>query len=166
MKGISMEEKQEIKKERKKIMQEIIGNYKVYKHADVMKIFEKEYGMVVSQASVSRYIDDLGIEKDSKGKYVLGQKVALNKEANNLLRILKSADGAIVIGDWESLMLKMKPTYVEAVAEQIEQLFEIENIDIHIFPGFNGSMLIYFDKEDAKRVKSILKKVVSYYLED
>lgn len=162
-----MEEKQKIKKERKKIVEKIIEEHVVYKHAEVRQIFKKEYGLDVAQATISRYFDELGIQKDpNKGHYVLGQKVALNKEANKLLRVLKSADGTIVNGDWESLMLKMKSTYVEAVAEQIEQLFEIENIDIHIFPGFSGSMLIYFDKEDAKRVQSILKKVVGYYQED
>lgn len=159
-----MEEKQKIKKERKKILKEIITKNKVYKQAEVRQIFKKEYGLDVAQATISRYFDELGIQKDSKkGHYILGQKVVLNTEGNKLLRVLKSAEGKIVDGDWDSLMLKMKPAYVEAVAEQIEQLFKIKDIDIYIFPGFRGTMLIYFDKADEKKVKGYLKKIVGTY---
>lgn len=167
MKGITMEEKQKNKRERKRILQEIVEKHAVYNHLDVQKIFKKEYGMEIAQSSISRYIKELAIGKDLKtAQYVLGKKIARKKEANRLVSILNSADGVLVEGDWESLMLKMKPTYVEAVAEQMEQLFAVESIDIHIFPGFNGSVLIYFDKADAKRVKSFMKQVVEYYQQD
>ena len=166
MKGITMEEKQKNKRERKRILQEIVEKHAVYNHLDVQKIFKKEYGLEIAQSSISRYIKELAIGKDPKtAQYVLG-KNCTKKEANRLVSILNNADGVLVEGDWESLMLKMKPTYVEAVAEQMEQLFAVENIEIHIFPGFNGSVLIYFDKADAKRVKSFMKQVVDYYQQD
>ena len=166
MKGITMEEKQKNKRERKRILQEIVEKHAVYNHLDVQKIFKKEYGLEIAQSSISRYIKELAIGKDPKtAQYVLGKKLH-EKEANRLVSILNNADGVLVEGDWESLMLKMKPTYVEAVAEQMEQLFAVENIEIHIFPGFNGSVLIYFDKADAKRVKSFMKQVVDYYQQD
>lgn len=162
MKGISMEEKQKIKRERKKILVKIIEDHVVYKHAEIQKIFKEDYDLAVSQGTISRYAEELGIQKAKKGHYILGQKVALTKEANKFLRIWNSAEGRIEEGDWMAVMLKMNPTHVEIVVEQMVKLFAHENVDIHVFPGLNGSVRVFFDKEHRKVVGGILKKIENY----
>lgn len=164
MKGISWEDKQEIKKQRKRILQEIIEKNKVYNQDEIRKIFKKVYQIEIGQSTISRYLNEMGIGRDEKtNRLILGHRIARKKEANKLVGILKSAGGTIVEGNWESIMIRMKPTYVEAVAEQMEQLFAVENISVHVFPGFNGAMLVYFDEKDASKVRNYLKQVVDYY---
>lgn len=158
-----LDEQKQNKRERQKILKEIISENKIFNQKEIRRLFKRNYEIVVPQTTISRDLKELGIEKDKEKKYVLGQKVARNAEARRLTRVLRDADASLINGNFESLMLKMRPSYVELAAEKIDALFSIEDIEVYMFPGFNGTLLIYFDRSKGKMVKRHMRKIIESF---
>lgn len=157
---------QKKKSDRKKKVRNIVDENDIFDHKDVIQILKGKYSIDASQPTISRDFDELGIKPDSvTGKYILGERVARNREGKKLERIFQQASAEIVQSDWKCMMIRMKKSYLEVAAEQIESFFEVDKVNVGIFFGYGGAMMLYYDEKDAGKVEKYLKQIVVHYQE-
>ncbi len=159
----NLKEQQKDKKERKKKILSAVEKFQIQTQKELVEILSREYGTNTNQATVSRDIRELKIEKDDETRaYILGPKASRNKEAKQLAALFLKSEVKQFDTETESILLKLNPHYASLVASQLEAFLLADGIPVWIFIGQNGALLLCFPKKKKGRIESHLSKILDY----
>ncbi|MTI65859.1 MAG: hypothetical protein FH753_04575 [Firmicutes bacterium] len=139
------------KKERRKLIKEILDSTKIFEHSTI-KSKLKELGHEVSQPTISRDIKHLEYIKGSEGYYVKGKSEFLQKQEELLDTIFYSKDVDIFFNiiNEETVTFKICKGYEATLANLLYEVFK--EVIIGTIPGIGTVLVLTESKENAQKV--------------
>lgn len=145
------------KKERIKMIKEILGSIEIKSQSELLELLKKK-GLSVTQATIARDFEEIGIIKVKRGGRVFYQLP--EKEDEGLEKRLKVSFENFVIGIKHSdnlILLKTTPGNAGGTASIIDKL-ELNGI-IGTIAG-DDTILIIADKKKTNKVLNFFKKLI------
>jgi transcriptional regulator of arginine metabolism len=134
------------KQERQKRLIDLIANGQ-FKTQDDIELGFAEQGLKVSQSSISRDIEDLGITKSDEGVYVIDSKLSMERKKEALAALLSTANAESHY-PVSFFCVKCDEGYERLLATNIEGAFALEVVGTVVDKG----IVIVFtprDEEDS-----------------
>ena len=115
----------------------------------------------VSQATISRFFSEKGIEKNENGVYVLSDDIWYENDGNELVKLFKKTTyvSARLITSDEFKVGIIKTKYKQNVFLASELLERFGERVVSVFPVNDDDVILFYNTEKALEVESIISQV-------
>lgn len=160
-KNIAEEKKERIR--RQSAIVQAVQNHKIKTQVELVRILNNEYNIETNQPTVSRDVKELKLGKDDETRtYILEPIAERNKEARELARLLRKSNALQFEMSMGTILLQADIEYAPLIGAQIEKFLKADSIQVGIFIGLNGSILIVFPQSNENKIRRHLKKIFEH----
>ncbi|WP_103108902.1 hypothetical protein [Brevibacillus reuszeri] len=142
---------------RHEAIESLVDSRKITSHRYLGEIL-RERGIHVTQPTLSRDLEELSIQKNPDTKrYELSKKKDALKE--KLTKIIDDSHAALMRPTYSTRIFKVDPEYSHIFAITLEKFLMKKGLEVGIFVGPTGSVLLSFPKEAKKLLNQAIREL-------